>query len=188
MTQPDAHDFDVAVIGAGAAGMMCAIEAGKRGRRVLLLEKARKCGQKILISGGGRCNFTNLFAGPEKFISENPHFCKSALRQYTQTDFITFVEKHGIAYHEKKLGQLFCDDNSARIVDMLELRFGGNVAQKLRRSKRMDFLSSLAVKQFSCKALLLQQEGSLFRSWGQMTLPIASPRALACRSRTDGRD
>ncbi|WP_340150765.1 NAD(P)/FAD-dependent oxidoreductase [uncultured Sneathiella sp.] len=120
MTQADAHDFDVAVIGAGAAGMMCAIEAGKRGRRVLLLEKARKCGQKILISGGGRCNFTNLFAGPEKFISENPHFCKSALRQYTQTDFITVVEKHGIAYHEKKLGQLFCDDSSARIVDMLE--------------------------------------------------------------------
>ena len=120
MTRADAQKFDVVVIGAGAAGMMCAIEAGKRGRRVLLLEKSRKCGQKILISGGGRCNFTNLFAGPEKFISENPHFCKSALRQYTQTDFTSLVEKHDIAYHEKKLGQLFCDDSSNQIVDMLE--------------------------------------------------------------------
>ncbi|MEX1035452.1 MAG: NAD(P)/FAD-dependent oxidoreductase [Sneathiella sp.] len=120
MTRADAQNFDVVVIGAGAAGMMCAIEAGKRGRRVLLLEKSQKCGQKILISGGGRCNFTNLFAGPEKFISDNPHFCKSALRQYTQADFIALVEKHGIAYHEKKLGQLFCDDNAMQIVQMLE--------------------------------------------------------------------
>ena len=120
MTRADAQKFDVVVIGAGAAGMMCAVEAGKRDRRVLLLEKSRKCGQKILISGGGRCNFTNLFAGPEKFISENPHFCKSALRQYTQTDFTSLVEKHDIAYHEKKLGQLFCDDSSNQIVDMLE--------------------------------------------------------------------
>ncbi|MCC3303449.1 NAD(P)/FAD-dependent oxidoreductase [Sneathiella sp. HT1-7] len=112
--------FDVVVVGAGAAGMMCAIEAGKRGRKVLLLEKAEKCGQKILISGGGRCNFTNLLAAPEKFISDNPHFCKSALRQYTQSDFIALVEKHGIAYHEKKLGQLFCDESAKKIVAMLE--------------------------------------------------------------------
>ncbi|MDF2365741.1 NAD(P)/FAD-dependent oxidoreductase [Sneathiella sp.] len=120
MSSARALKFDVVVVGAGAAGMMCAIEAGKRGRKVLLLEKAEKCGQKILISGGGRCNFTNLLAAPEKFISNNPHFCKSALRQYTQTDFIALVEKHGIAYHEKKLGQLFCDESAKQIVAMLE--------------------------------------------------------------------
>lgn len=115
-----AQKFDLIVIGAGAAGLMCTIEAGKRGRRVVLLEKAEKCGQKILISGGGRCNFTNIFASPDRFISDNPHFCKSALRQYTQTDFISLVEKHEIAYHEKKLGQLFCDANAGQIVEMLE--------------------------------------------------------------------
>ena len=120
MSLVPAQKFDVIVIGAGAAGLMCAIEAGKRGRSVVLLEKADKCGQKILISGGGRCNFTNVFAGPDRFISDNPHFCKSALRQYTQTDFISLVEKHGIAYHEKKLGQLFCDASAAQIVEMLE--------------------------------------------------------------------
>ncbi len=120
MTSVDALKYDVVVVGAGAAGMMCAIEAGKRGRKVLLLEKAQKCGQKILISGGGRCNFTNLLAAPEKFISDNPHFCKSALRQYTQSDFIALVEKHGIAFHEKKLGQLFCDESAKHIVKLLE--------------------------------------------------------------------
>ncbi len=114
------NNFDVVVVGAGAAGMMCAIEAGKRGRSVLVLEKAEKIGKKILISGGGRCNFTNLFAAPDKYVSKNGHFCKSALRQYTQTDFISMVERHGIAYHEKKLGQLFCDNNASDITQMLE--------------------------------------------------------------------
>ena len=112
--------FDVIILGAGAAGLMCAIEAGKRGRRVAVLEHAERIGKKILISGGGRCNFTNLHCRPENFISANPHFAKSALARYTPADFIALVEKHGIAYHEKTLGQLFCDGSAQQIVAMLE--------------------------------------------------------------------
>lgn len=111
---------DVIIIGAGAAGMMCAIEAGKRGRRVLLIDHADKLGEKIRISGGGRCNFTNAGTRPENFLSANPDFCRSALARYTPRDFIALVEKHGIAWHEKKLGQLFCDDSAQRIIDMLK--------------------------------------------------------------------
>lgn len=111
--------YDVIIIGAGAAGLMCAIEAGKRGRKVWLVDHAKKIGEKIRISGGGRCNFTNIHCRPEAFLSQNPHFCKSALKQYTQQDFIKLVEKHGIAYHEKTLGQLFCDGKSQAIIDML---------------------------------------------------------------------
>jgi predicted Rossmann fold flavoprotein len=113
------HLCDVLIIGAGAAGMMCAIEAGKRGRRVIIIDHAEKPGEKIRISGGGRCNFTNLHCTPENFVSQNPHFCKSALARYTQRDFIALVDKHGIPWHEKTLGQLFCDDSSKRIVNML---------------------------------------------------------------------
>src|SRR6187401_1831983 len=112
-------DWDVVIIGAGAAGMMCAAEAGRRGRKVLVLESAKAPGEKIRISGGGRCNFTNLHASPKNFISANPSFCISALRRYTQGDFIAMVERHGIAFHEKTLGQLFCDGSSRQIVDML---------------------------------------------------------------------
>lgn len=112
--------FDVLIIGAGAAGLMCAIEAGKRGRSVVVIEHEEKTGKKILISGGGRCNFTNTGATFENFLSDNPHFCRSALANYTPADFISLVESHGIAYHEKKLGQLFCDDSSRQIVSMLE--------------------------------------------------------------------
>lgn len=111
---------DVVIIGAGAAGLMCAIEAGKRGRTVLVLDKTNKPGKKILMSGGGRCNFTNTQTTAAHFISHNPHFCKSALSRYTPWDFIALVEKHSIAYFEKKLGQLFCEEKSARIVDMLQ--------------------------------------------------------------------
>jgi hypothetical protein len=114
------QDFDVIVLGGGAAGLMCAIEAGKRGRRVAVLERAGRIGKKILISGGGRCNFTNLYCQPENFISANPHFAKSALAAYTPADFIQLVEKHRIAYHEKALGQLFCDGSAQQIVTMLE--------------------------------------------------------------------
>lgn len=110
---------DVIVIGAGAAGLLCAIEAGKRGRKVLVLEHAERVGKKIGISGGGRCNFTNIYTSPENYISANPHFCKSALARYTPSDFISLVEKHNIAYHEKKLGQLFCDGSSRQIIEML---------------------------------------------------------------------
>src|SRR6187431_335344 len=119
--------FDVAVIGAGAAGMMCAATAGARGRRVLLVDHYGKVGEKIRISGGGRCNFTNLHATWRDFLSDNPDFCRSALARYTPRDFVTLVERHGIAWHEKALGQLFCDESSHRIIDMLveECRAGG---------------------------------------------------------------
>ncbi len=110
---------DVVIIGAGAAGLMCAFVAAGRGRRVLLLDHANKAGKKILMSGGGRCNFTNLYTEPANFLSGNPHFCKSALARYTQWDFIALVAKHGVPYHEKKLGQLFCDNKSSDILGML---------------------------------------------------------------------
>ncbi|HWY44752.1 MAG TPA: NAD(P)/FAD-dependent oxidoreductase [Candidatus Sulfotelmatobacter sp.] len=112
--------YDVIILGAGAAGLMCAIEAGKRGRRVLVLERADRIGKKILISGGGRCNFTNLHSSPENFLSANPHFAKSVLARYTPADFLRLVEKHRIPYHEKKLGQLFCDRAAGDITTMLE--------------------------------------------------------------------
>ncbi|HLX04627.1 MAG TPA: NAD(P)/FAD-dependent oxidoreductase [Candidatus Binatus sp.] len=113
------ESFDVVIVGAGAAGLMCAMTAGSRGRRVLLLEHNDQAGAKILISGGGRCNFTNLEIAPERFLSANPHFCKSALSRYTQHDFIAMVERHRIRYHEKTLGQLFCDGSAREILGML---------------------------------------------------------------------
>ncbi len=112
-------NWDVIIIGAGAAGLHCAAHAAQRGKSVLVLDHAKQAGKKILISGGGRCNFTNMYAGPENFLSSNPHFCKSALSRYTQWDFIGLVGEYGIAYHEKTLGQLFCDDSAKDIVRML---------------------------------------------------------------------
>jgi predicted Rossmann fold flavoprotein len=129
-------NFDAIVIGAGAAGMLCAAEAGKRGCRVLLVDHASKPGAKILISGGGRCNFTNIHTAPDRFLSANPHFAKSALARYTPREFIALVERYGIAWHEKTLGQLFCDGSARQIVDLLlaecarggvELLFGQSV-------------------------------------------------------------
>ena len=114
------QSFDALILGGGAAGLMCAIEAGKRGRRIAVLEHADRLGKKILISGGGRCNFTNLHRQPENFLSSNPHFAKSALARYTPADFIALVGKHGIPYHEKTLGQLFCDRSARDILSMLE--------------------------------------------------------------------
>ena len=131
-----AEAFDAIVLGAGAAGLMCAARAGQRGRRVLVLERAEKPGKKILISGGGRCNFTNIGAGPANYLSANPHFAKSALARYTAQDFLELVESHGIAWHEKTLGQLFCDGSAKQIVAMLldecakgdvEIRYGEEV-------------------------------------------------------------
>ena len=125
--------YDAIILGAGAAGLMCAARAGQRGKRVLVLEKAEKPGKKILISGGGRCNFTNIGAGPANYLSGNPHFAKSALARYTARDFLALVESYGIAWHEKTLGQLFCDGSSKQIVEMLleecarARDFGGNV-------------------------------------------------------------
>ncbi|MEX2454018.1 MAG: NAD(P)/FAD-dependent oxidoreductase [Rhodospirillaceae bacterium] len=153
-------EFDVAIIGAGAAGLMCAMTAGARGRRVLLLDHAPEPGRKILISGGGRCNFTNVDCAPDRFLSANPHFCRSALARYTQLDFVALVEKHRIAYHEKTLGQLFCDGSAKQIVRMLldecaaagvDLRLS-HVVSDISRSDRFrlatdhgDFLASTVV-------------------------------------------
>lgn len=127
------EQFDVIIIGAGAAGLFCAAQAGQRGRRVLLLDNGKKPGRKILMSGGGRCNFTNLYTEPAAYLSHNPHFCKSALARYTQWDFIDLVNRHGIAWHEKTLGQLFCDDSAQQIVDLLLAECDkGDVTLRLR--------------------------------------------------------
>ncbi|EGT5659128.1 NAD(P)/FAD-dependent oxidoreductase [Cronobacter dublinensis] len=127
------EQFDAIIVGAGAAGLFCAALAGQAGRRVLVLDNGKKPGRKILMSGGGRCNFTNLYVEPSAYLSANPHFCKSALARYTQWDFIDLVGKHGIAWHEKTLGQLFCDDSAEQIVTMLmaECEKGG-VTVRLR--------------------------------------------------------
>ncbi|ARE38911.1 NAD(FAD)-utilizing dehydrogenase [Rhodovulum sp. P5] len=136
--------YDCLILGAGAAGMMCAAHAAAKGARVLVIDHARAPGEKIRISGGGRCNFTNLYAGPENYLSENPHFVKSALARYTQWDFIDLVGRHGIAWHEKTLGQLFCDGKATQIVDMLlaemqrtgaSLRLQGSVTQITRTGR-----------------------------------------------------
>lgn len=127
------EQVDVVVVGAGAAGLFCAALAGQGGRRVILLDNGKKIGRKILMSGGGRCNFTNLYTEPAAYLSQNPHFCKSALARYTQWDFIDMVNRHGIAWHEKTLGQLFCDDSAQQIVAMLESECAkGHVDIRLR--------------------------------------------------------
>lgn len=132
--------YDVVIIGGGAAGLMCAIEAGKRGKSVLVIEHSDRAGKKILISGGGRCNFTNLRASPANFLSSNPHFCRSALARFTPWDFIDMVERHGIAYHEKESGQLFCDGSAQLIVRMLleECRAAGVGIEVNRAVDRVD--------------------------------------------------
>jgi len=133
LTHREHNDYDVAVIGAGAAGMMCAAVAGQRGARVVLIDHAMKLAEKIRISGGGRCNFTNLEAGrPERYLSENPHFARSALSRYTPADFIALVKRHSIAFHEKHKGQLFCDDSAEQIIAMLQAECGaGNVQWRM---------------------------------------------------------
>ena len=131
-------NFNVIVVGAGAAGLMSAIEAGKRGRKVLLIDHAKKIGEKIRISGGGRCNFTNLNTDASKFISQNSNFVISALNQYSHNDFISLIEKHNIKFHEKKLGQLFCDESAKQIIDMLLLE-----AEKAKVTLKKEILLSL---------------------------------------------
>jgi predicted Rossmann fold flavoprotein len=157
--------YDVIVAGGGAAGLMCALRAGQRGRRVLVLEHAEKVGKKILISGGGRCNFTNLESRPEAFLSANPHFCKSALARYTQHDFIALVDRHRIAWHEKTLGQLFCDGSSRQIVAMLlaECDAAGvevKVAHRITGIERADrFTVATDHGTFTSQALVLATGG-----------------------------
>src|SRR3954470_6504082 len=135
--------YDVAILGGGAAGLMCAIEAGKRGRRTVVLEHNAQIGRKILISGGGRCNFTNLHTTAANFLSQNPHFAKSALARYTARDFVALVERHGIAYHEKTLGQLFCDRSARQIIDMLVSEMRGRGAE-LVLSTRVETIGKTA--------------------------------------------
>ena len=165
--------FDVVVIGAGAAGMMCAAEAGKRGRSVLVIDHAQKPGEKIRISGGGRCNFTNLNTSPAQFISRNPSFAISALRRYTQRDFIALVERYGIAYHEKTLGQLFCDGSSRQIVDLLlgemreagvRLRLGTPVETVERDGE--GFLLRLQAGAVGCRSLVVATGGKSIPKMG----------------------
>ena len=157
--------LDVIIIGAGAAGLMCAIEAGKRGRKVLLLEKADKVGKKILISGGGRCNFTNMYTEPENFISQNPHFCKSALSRYTQWDFIALLESHDLSWTEKTLGQLFCDQKSKVVVQLLvdecnmagvDIQLGTTVDSISKGDK---FSIKTNVDEYQCDALVIATGG-----------------------------
>ncbi|MGV7963203.1 NAD(P)/FAD-dependent oxidoreductase [Photorhabdus tasmaniensis] len=158
--------FDVVIVGAGAAGLFCAAQAGQRGLRVLVLDNGKKTGRKILMSGGGRCNFTNMYTEPSAYLSANPHFCKSALARYTQWDFIDLVQHHGIAYHEKTLGQLFCDDSAQQIVDMLLKECeAGQVTVRLRsevnhvEKKELGFVITVNGKEVSTRSLVIASGG-----------------------------
>lgn len=159
------HSFDVLILGGGAAGLMGAIEAGKRGRRVAVLERADRLGKKILISGGGRCNFTNIHCRPENFLSANPHFAKSALARYTPEDFITLVEKYRIPYHEKTLGQLFCDRSARDILGMLEeeCRLAGVTiflnAKTQEVTRADEFIARCAQEEFRAPTLVVATGG-----------------------------
>jgi predicted Rossmann fold flavoprotein len=197
MTQdrnPSSNSHDVIIVGAGAAGLMCAGVAGQRGRSVLLLEQARYPGEKIRISGGGRCNFTNLHASPANFLSDNPRFCNSALSGYTQRDFIALVESYGIAYHEKTRGQLFCDGSSQQIIDML-MEESRKARAQLRLATRISAVSksengfTVVTDQgeFRCRSLVVATGGPSIPKMGasgfgykvaeQFGLKIVPPRA-----------
>jgi len=165
--------FDVVVIGAGAAGMMCAIEAGRRGRRVLVLDHAKAAGEKIRISGGGRCNFTNLHTAPDRFISANPRFCISALSRYQPADIIGLLERHGVAWHEKTLGQLFCDGSATQVVDLLKAEMA-QAGATLRLATPVlgvetsadGFQLSLAAGDVACEALVIATGGKSIPKMG----------------------
>jgi predicted Rossmann fold flavoprotein len=187
-------EFDVVVLGAGAAGMMCAIEAGQRGRRVLVIDHAKAAGEKIRISGGGRCNFTNLHTAPDRFLSANPSFCISALRRYRPQDVIAWVEAAGIAWHEKTLGQLFCDGSAQQIVDLLldkmrrakvQLRLATAVAG-VRQAPEGGFEVTVGGAQIRCPALVVATGGKSIPKMGatgfaydlarQFGVPVVEPR------------
>jgi predicted Rossmann fold flavoprotein len=158
-------NFDVLILGGGAAGLMCAAEAGKRGRRVAVLERAERVGKKILISGGGRCNFTNIYCAPENFISSNPHFAKSALARYTPSDFLALIENHSIRYHEKTLGQFFCDRSAQDILGMLEQECRESGVQLflnfqiLEVTRTTEFVVRTAETEFHAPALVVATGG-----------------------------
>jgi len=194
--------FDVIVVGGGAAGLMCAIAAGQRGLRVLVLEHGGKVGAKILISGGGRCNFTNLWIAPDRFLSGNPHFCKSALSRYTQRDFIAMVERHRIPYHEKTLGQLFCDGSAREIVAMLmaecastsvDVRTGYSVRAITRgdrfriETNRGDFVATVLVLATGGLSLpTLGASGFAYDTARRFGLAIVEPRPGLVAMKTGG--
>ena len=183
------HKFDVVILGAGAAGLMCAIEAGKRGRRVVVLERANRAGKKILISGGGRCNFTNLHCGPEHFYSANPHFAKSALARYEPSDFIALVEKHHIPYHEKALGQLFCDGSAQDILGMLETECRAAGVQiilnsKIHEIRRADeFIASTESGEFHAPVLVVATGGLSIPKLGATSLGYDVARQFGLKIR-----
>ncbi|MDP9340499.1 MAG: NAD(P)/FAD-dependent oxidoreductase [Acidobacteriota bacterium] len=207
MNPENRHHYDAVILGAGAAGLMCAMEAGKRGRRVAVLERAARVGKKILISGGGRCNFTNLHCRPENFISANPHFAKSALARYTPADFIALVESHSIPYHEKTLGQLFCDRSARDITGMLEEEcraatveiFGDTDIQEIRHSG--EFVVRAVNAEFTAPVLVVATGGltipkmgatgfgyQLARQFGikiRETRPALTPLLLNSRDRSN---
>lgn len=163
--------YDVIIIGAGAAGLMCAIEAGKRGRRVAILDHSAKIAEKIRISGGGRCNFTNMHCAPDKYISANPQFCRSALKRYTQHDFIDMVERHGIAYHEKTLGQLFCDNSAGDIIDML-LKECADAGVTIRSATSIDAVEQSETGEYHCRTSMgAMQSASLVIACGGLSIP-----------------
>ncbi len=183
------HSYDAIVLGGGAAGLMCAITAGQRGRRVAVLEHADRIGKKILISGGGRCNFTNLHCRPENFLSANPHFCKSALARYTPQDFISLVEKHRIPYHEKTLGQLFCDGSAQDITGMLEEEcraagvdiFTSTRVQEARRSDQ--FVVRTGEDEFHAPALVVATGGLSIPKMGATTFGYDLARQFGIKIR-----
>ncbi len=198
------RQYDVIIIGAGGAGMMCAIHAGRRGRRVALLEHAPRIGKKILISGGGRCNFTNLHVDAGAYVSSNPHFCKSALARFTPSDFIGMVRAHGIAYHEKKLGQLFCDGSAQQIVDMLLAECGKagaefHVGTRVNAVRRTDgFVVETSLDAFACRSLVVATGGLSYPKTGasdlgyrlarQFGLGIVEPTPALVAITLDGAD
>lgn len=181
------HKTDVIVIGGGAAGLFCAIEAGKRSRKTVVLEHAGQIGKKIAISGGGRCNFTNLNTAADNFFSDNPHFCKSALARYTPADFVSLVERHGIPYHEKKLGQLFCDDSSRRIIEMLLLEASdagvdiqcGSLVRSVARPEPNDLAGRSAFEVKTDTEVLVSQ--SLVIATGGLSIPPLGATDLGYR-------
>ena len=194
LRNPQPNHYDVIILGAGAAGLMCAGVAGQRGRSVLVLEQARQPGEKIRISGGGRCNFTNLHTSPANFLSDNPRFCRSALSGYTQRDFVALVEAYGIPWHEKTRGQLFCDGSSRQIIDMLleecrkgrvQLRLGTRITAISRGEDGFVVVSDQS--EFRCRSLVVATGGPSipkmgssgfgYKIAGQFGLNIVPPRA-----------
>ncbi|MCS5708447.1 NAD(P)/FAD-dependent oxidoreductase [Candidatus Berkiella cookevillensis] len=189
-------NYDVVILGAGAAGLMCAIEAAKRKRQVLVIDHANKPGKKILMSGGGRCNFTNLHTSPDKYISHNPHFCKSALSRYTPWHFIELINKYRIAYHEKHLGQLFCDEKSKDVVDLLlaecqkygvSIQLGQSITEVHQRAENQFTLVAINAVHYQCESLVIATGGLSIPTMGasgfgyniakQFEMPVHPTRA-----------